>query len=184
MKKFLTVFLAFAMSLSLCACGKDNDEGTNQNKEVQKVSQDDKKTDELSELKSIYNDNSFSFEEMEYELVLAGTEGECTNLYLKVRNNTEEKIDLVEFSMQALDANGDVLYEREGGSIEDLEPGQGGWTDSCQMYQVPKNKIDKIKILGYSVSKREEGKSNVYLSLYTCNYEKPIYFNMSDFTEK
>ena len=182
MKKLFSLLLVFAMILSLCACGKPSEQTNNQSNVENSSSE--AKTDENSKFESTLNETSFTIEEMEYELVSPGKDTECTNLYLKIRNNTEEYIDRVDFSMQAIDKNGDVLCDRTGCAINDLDASQGGWTDYNQMYKIPKNKIDKIRIIAYSIYERIDGQSNSYNSLYTYRFEKPIYINMSDFIER
>lgn len=125
------------------------------------------------------SDDDFSFEELKYEPV-----ADCTNVYFKVRNNTGETVDHVTFDCQALDSRGDKLAERTGHGVNDLEPGQAGWTSSIQFYEVPPKDISTVVILGYEVCDRKPGQSNVFENCTYHAYSEKIVYDMDDFQLK
>lgn len=71
---------------------------------------------------------------------------------LKIKNNTKEKIDMVQMELQVLDKNGSVL-ETISPMINNLAPQQTGWTQKTFL-QSDLDKVAAFEVSGFDLSRQ------------------------------
>lgn len=71
---------------------------------------------------------------------------------LKIKNNTKEKIDMVQMELQVLDKNGSVL-ETISLMINNIAPQQTGWTQKTFL-QSDLDKVAAFEVSGFDLSKQ------------------------------
>lgn len=70
---------------------------------------------------------------------------------IKLKNNTADKLDMVFIEAQCLDKNGEIVETLQTG-IENLKPGQTGWTPESYMISSDLKDIDSFEVVTFGLS--------------------------------
>ena len=146
MKRIITLFLALALTLSLCACGMSSA----QSGEKPSVGQEGTvivKNEAASN--EVFAEDIFAVEEIAYKY----DRGEVRNFEVKIRNITNKKILDLYYGVQALDAEGDVIESWNMGLSDVLQAGQAYWFycdnnlfDDCGSIEEAATRAESIRI--------------------------------------
>ena len=174
MKKTLSLIMVLVMCLSLCACGSaDNPPETN----TPVV------TNAPTETQTVIAENEFKLETIGYDATPAAN---IVNIDFKFRNTTEQDFDRVVFTVQALDANGDVIESTIMGE-DNLDAGQAAWftfqtndSRSCKTIEELSEKIATIKV----VSVQAMPNVNDAGTYYDLTFKEPILVKVAEVEPK
>ena len=146
MKRIITLFLALVLALSLFACGGSSA----QSGEKPSVGQEETVTvKNEAATNEVFAEDFFAVEEIAYKY----ERGEVRNFEVKIRNITDKKIMDLYYSVQALDAAGDVIESWNMGLSDVLQAGQAYWFycdnnlfDDCGSIEEAATRAESIRI--------------------------------------
>lgn len=181
MNKTISILLALVLCLSLCACGStSNPPETNAPVESNAPPETNAPTETQT---AVYAENEFKLEVIGYDATPAAN---IVNIDFKFRNMTEQDFGRVVFTVQALDANGDVIESTVMGE-ENLGAGQAAWftfqtndSRSCKTIEELSEKIDTVKVISVQVMPNVNDAG----TYYTLTFDAPILVKVAEVQPK
>ena len=142
MKRIIALMLVLALALSLCGCGADAAQpGANP--------ADSNTVNNEAGSNPVYAEDLFAVEVIAYKY----DRGEVRNFEIKIRNITDKKIPNLYYSVQALDAAGDVIESWNIGASDVLLAGQAYWYycnndlfDDCGSIEEAATRAESLRI--------------------------------------
>lgn len=187
MKRLIGVILTAALAVSLSACGNGESAPQNESANVEQSeaeSQNAEQSETESQEEDAVHEDELTIEACEGE-VHKYTDGDISKqLSFKVRNLSENTVDMASLTWQALDTNGDILNKGTV-TVKDLAGGQAGWTGAANCTiegELTGSSFSKIRIYRYTLLEREEGKENQFKELYTYDFNNEFVFDAGNIT--
>ena len=176
MKKLIALLLALVMVFALCACGDGNAEITTQSEEAVKepVQEDPSDTTSAQDEEDEPEQDLIAIE----SITLTPKRQDYTEMVVKIRNLTDEKQDYIGTDIQALDEKGDIICERPGVSIENVQPGQAGNTMTFGL-NCGYEEIASLSIYEYYFGEKTEGNAG-YTVREKIDFINPLIFVMNE----
>ena len=174
-RAILAVLLVCVLGMSLCACGRSNQEEPKETTETNEAKEEEKEDKEAKEEETKKIEDVISIDEVTY------TENAGQVIFnVKITNLTDEKLASVMFEYGEIDHENTVLYTSQFGDNKiNLDPGQSGYVkiyayaDSFATYaeDVSMIRINHAQLFGVW---------NDFSTQQDYDYDEPYVINVAD----